>query len=57
MDDPMNIPQALQQLSDRITALENKPAIDKEKVTEILADHPVIADFRAFMAKWRGGSN
>jgi hypothetical protein len=42
-------------LDARIAALENKPiaSLTKEDIDKALSDHPEIARFRAFLAKWK----
>lgn len=51
---PPGLEEILKGILERLTALENKPAINvsSEHINNALSDHPVIADFRAFLEKW-----
>lgn len=50
-----NFAEALNKLAARIDTLESdKPAkIDKAEIHAALEGHPLMAEFRAFIAKWR----
>lgn len=54
LPDLQKIIPVIEKIIPRVTALEEKPAnkVSPAEVAAALEDHPVIADFRAFLAKW-----
>jgi hypothetical protein len=43
----------LTEIRARLTALENRPTLSTSDVKSAVEDHPLIADFRAFMQRWQ----